>query len=84
MADLSNVKRSQTDPHILYLNKAVDKVANLVSANIKDLYTHHPALVVWVFSSNRIPCNVQNKVVSCYSSEITKHFFILNCLKLFY
>lgn len=50
-------------------------MSKLILYRVKDVYTHHPAVLTWVFSSHRIPTTIQQQVVK--TSHETPPFIII-------
>ncbi|CAK1584802.1 unnamed protein product [Parnassius mnemosyne] len=63
MSTISNGSLQSLEERV-YLEKATDRLISLLHPEPYILYTHNPAILLWVFSSHRIPHYVRSQVLS--------------------
>lgn len=63
MSTVSNGSLESLDQRV-YLEKATDRVTDMLCPNPAIYYTHNPAILFWAFTSSRISNNIKLHVVS--------------------
>lgn len=63
MSAVSNGSLKSLDERV-YLEKATDRLVGMLHPDPSVYYTHNPAILLWAFTSQRIPNYVRIHVVS--------------------
>lgn len=65
MSAISNGSLESLDERV-YLEKATNRLANMLHPEPSIYYTHNPAILLWAFTSQRISNYLRLQVVSLY------------------
>lgn len=63
MSTISNTSSKSLEERV-YLEKATGRLVGMLQPEPSAFYSHHPALLLWAFTSARIPSHVRFHVVS--------------------